>query len=80
MLFLIDLKVNDKTPLILIKSKMHSRLPRVLQKIKNAIERTGKFTCKSSTELLKLDTISKNAYRAIIRFFNNQKPNSLCIS
>jgi len=59
-------------PPIFIKSKIQN-YQSFCAKIKSIIEPTDDFTCKSSTESLKLNTSSPNAYRTIIRYLKESK-------
>ncbi|KAL4120846.1 hypothetical protein QTP88_013462 [Uroleucon formosanum] len=59
-------------PPIFIKSRIQNDQV-FCAKIKNMIEPADDFTCKSSTESLKLNTTSPNAYRTIIRYLKESK-------
>jgi len=64
--------VPKSPPPIFIKTRIQNYQV-FCTKIKNIIEPADDFTCKSSTESLKLNTNSPNAYRAIIRYLKESK-------
>lgn len=55
-------------PPIFIKTKIQNYQV-FCEKIKNKIDTTDDFSCKTTSESLKLNTISSNAYRSIVTFF-----------
>jgi hypothetical protein len=64
--------VSKLPPPIFIKIKVQSYQV-FCEKIKNIVEPTDDFTCKRSTESLKLNTTSSNEYRTIIRYLKESK-------
>ncbi|KAL4122499.1 hypothetical protein QTP88_014821 [Uroleucon formosanum] len=64
--------VSKLPPPIFIKTQIQN-YQHFCEKIKNIIEPTDDFTCKSSTESLKINTTSSNAYRSIIKYLKESK-------
>jgi len=62
--------VSKLPPPIFIKTKIQN-YQQFCEKIKNILEPTDDFTCKSSTEATKINTTSSNAYRSIIKYLKN---------
>lgn len=60
--------VTKLPPPIFIKTKIQNYQV-FCEKIKNKIDTTDDFSCKTTSESLKLNTISSNAYRSIVTFF-----------
>jgi len=74
-----DMEINEVNgtasklpPPIFIKTQIQN-YQHFCENIKNIIEPTDDFTCKSSTELLKINTTSSNAYRYIIKYLKESK-------
>lgn len=64
--------ISKLPPPIFIKTKVQN-YQQFCEKIKNIIEPTDNFTCKSSTESIKINTTSSNAYRTIIKYLKDAK-------
>lgn len=72
-----DMEINEANevvsklpPPIFIKTKIQN-YQQFCENIKNIIEPTDDFTCKSSTEAIKINTTSSNAYRSIIKYLKD---------
>lgn len=64
--------VSKLPPPIFIKTRIQN-YRQFCEKIKNIKEPTDDFTCKSSTESIKINTTSPNAYRSIIKYLKDAK-------
>lgn len=64
--------VSKLPPPIFIKTRVQN-YRQFCEKIKNIIEPTDDFTCKSSTESIKINTTSPSAYRSIIKYLKDAK-------